>query len=68
LRGVADDQLVDPIGLEPAVLQGNTDERSAQLLDTPTFMQAADTTDSGSPCRDDVRGLRRHTAAWALEN
>ena len=60
LRGISDDQLVDLPGLETAILQCNTDERRAQLLDAPVAMQATDATDSGSPGRDDVRGLRRH--------
>ena len=35
LRGIADDQLIDLPGLETAIVQCNTDERRAQLLDTP---------------------------------
>ena len=66
LRGIADDQLVDLPGLEAAILQCNTDERRAQLFDTPVAMQATNATDSGAPGRDDVRGLRRHMCCLRL--
>jgi hypothetical protein len=60
LRGISDDQLVDLSGVETAILQCNTDQRRAQLLDAAITMKATNATDSGAPGRDDVRGLRRH--------
>jgi hypothetical protein len=66
LCGIADDQFVDLPGLEAAILQRNTDERRAQLFDTPVSMQATNATDSGAPGRDYVRGLRRHMCCLKL--
>jgi hypothetical protein len=60
LCGVTHYQLVDLPWLEATILQCNTDQRRAQLFDTPVAVQATNATDSGSPGRDYVRGLRRH--------
>ena len=60
LGGIAGDQLLDLLGLEPAVLQRSSNNRRAQLLDAAALVQAADTADRGPAGRDDVGGNGRH--------
>jgi len=58
LRRVADDQFVDRLRPEAAILEHGADEGRAQLLDAPVPVQASDAADGGAAGRDDIRGLR----------
>jgi hypothetical protein len=53
---VADDDLVDPVGIDTGIAQSRRHDGSAQLLDAAAFMQAANTAKRATPRRDYVCG------------
>ena len=54
LRSVADDDLVDPVGIDTGIAQSRRHDGSAQFLDAAAFVQAANTAKRATPRRDYV--------------
>ncbi len=62
LGRIPQDQLVDPLGIEAAILDNGPHDGGGQRVEAAMAMQPADATKSRSACRNDIGGTLGHRA------